>query len=159
MKERNAGRGEAFTVREGRVSASGGARGRNKETHTVLGPLVLLLDLRLLLGREVVDNVEAAREEARSARASIMMRAEDAQLADLLGLLALDHVGDRLAPDVTACAGKESASGCRQPEDARQAKGGKGRSSVQEGLDVEVVGGEDDLKEHLLVDLDDCGVA
>lgn len=29
---------------------------------------------------------------------------------------------------------------------------------VQEGLDVEVVGGEDDFKEHLLVDLDKLGV-
>jgi hypothetical protein len=26
----------------------------------------------------------------------------------------------------------------------------------QEGLDVEVVGGKDDLEKHLLVDLDDC---
>lgn len=29
---------------------------------------------------------------------------------------------------------------------------------VQEGLDVEVVGGEDDFKEHLLVDLDKLAV-
>lgn len=40
---------------------------------TVLGPLVLLADLSLLLGREVVLDVEEA--------------------ANLLGRLALDHVG------------------------------------------------------------------
>lgn len=69
----------------------------------VLGPLVLAADLLLLLGGEVVLDVE--------------------RLADLVGGLALDHVGDGLAAD------------------------------VQESLDVEVVGGEDDLEEHLLVDL------
>lgn len=75
---------------------------------TVLGPLVLLANLLLLLGGKVVDNVE--------------------ELANLLGRLALDEVGDRLAAD------------------------------VNEGLDVHVVGGEDDLKEHLLVDLDKLAV-
>lgn len=57
---------------------------------SVLGPLVLAADLLLLLGGEVVGDVE--------------------RLADLLGGLALDHVGHRLAAD------------------------------VEEGLDVEVVG-------------------
>ena len=57
---------------------------------TVLGPLVLAADLLLLLGGEVVGDVEG--------------------LADLLGRLALNHVGDSLAAD------------------------------VEEGLDVEVVG-------------------
>lgn len=57
----------------------------------VLGPLVLAADLLLLLGGEVVLDVE--------------------RLADLLGRLALDHVGDGFAAD------------------------------VEEGLDVEVVGG------------------
>jgi hypothetical protein len=47
---------------------------------TVLGPLVLATDLLLLLGREVVLDVE--------------------RLADLVGGLALDHVGDGLAADV-----------------------------------------------------------
>lgn len=57
----------------------------------VLGPLVLAADLVLLLGREVVLDVE--------------------RLPDFVGGLALDHVGDGLAAD------------------------------VEEGLDVEVVGG------------------
>jgi hypothetical protein len=69
----------------------------------VLGPLVLAADLLLLLGGEVVLDVEG--------------------LANLLGGLALDHVGDGLAAD------------------------------VKKGLDVHVVGSEDNLKEHLLVDL------
>jgi len=69
----------------------------------VLSPLVLLLDLGLLLGCEIVDDVEG--------------------LADLLGGLALDDVGNGLAAD------------------------------VEEGLDIKVVGGEDDLEEHLLVNL------
>jgi hypothetical protein len=57
----------------------------------VLGPLVLATDLLLLLGREVVLDVEC--------------------LADLVGGLALDHVGNGLA------------------------------ANVKQGLDVEVVGG------------------
>ena len=57
----------------------------------VLGPLVLAADLLLLLGGEVILDVE--------------------RLADLVGGLALDHVGDGLAAD------------------------------VEQGLDVEVVGG------------------
>jgi hypothetical protein len=69
----------------------------------VLGPLVLAANLLFLLGGEVVLDVEG--------------------LADLLGGLALDHVGDGLAAD------------------------------VEKGLDVHVVGSEDDLEEHLLVDL------
>ena len=52
-----------------------GARGLS-----VLGPLVLAADLLLFLGGEIVRDVEC--------------------LADLLGGLALDHVGDRLAADV-----------------------------------------------------------
>jgi hypothetical protein len=57
----------------------------------VLGPLILAADLLLLLGREIVLDVEC--------------------LADLVGGLALDHVGYGLA------------------------------ANVQERLDVEVVGG------------------
>lgn len=67
----------------------------------LLGPLVLATDLLFLLGSEVVLDVEC--------------------LTDLLGRLALDHVGDSLAAD------------------------------IEEGLDVHVVGGQDDLEEHLLV--------
>ena len=58
---------------------------------TILSPLVLSADLLLLLGGEVVGNVEG--------------------LSDLLGGLALDHVGDSLA------------------------------ANIKKGLDVEVVGG------------------
>jgi len=79
------------------------SRGASMRRLAVLGPLVLAADLVLLLGSEVVLNVE--------------------RLADLLGGLALDHVGDSLAAD------------------------------VEESLDIHVVGGEDDLEEHLLVDL------
>jgi hypothetical protein len=92
----------------------------------VLRPLILPTDLVLLLGSKVIRDVE--------------------RLADLLGRLALNHVGDSLAAD------------------------------VEEGLDVEVVGGlrgsqlvsmyrdigedervrttyKNDFKKHLLVDL------
>ena len=69
----------------------------------VLSPLVLPTDLLLLLRGEVVGDVEG--------------------LADLLGRLALDHVGNGLAAD------------------------------IQEGLDVHVVGSKNDLEQHLLVDL------
>lgn len=46
----------------------------------VLGPFVLAADLLLFFGSEVIRDVE--------------------RLSDLLGRLALDHVGDRLATDV-----------------------------------------------------------
>lgn len=87
----------------------------------VLRPLVLAADLILLLGGEVILNIEG--------------------LADLLGGLALDHIGHGLASD------------------------------IKKGLDVEIVGSlgslsvkqkqghitvatyEDDLEQHLLVDL------
>ena len=69
----------------------------------VLSPLVLTANLLLLLRREVVLNIE--------------------RLANLLRALPLDHVRDRLAPN------------------------------IQQRLDVEVVRREDDLKQHLLVDL------
>ena len=69
----------------------------------ILSPLILTANLILLLGREVVLDVEG--------------------LADLLRRLALDHVGDGLAADVQQC------------------------------LDVHVVRCEDDLEQHLLVDL------
>jgi len=69
----------------------------------VLGPLVLAADLVLLLGSEVVLDVEG--------------------LTDLLRGLSLDHVGNSLA------------------------------ANVKEGLDIHVVRGEDDLEEHLLIDL------
>ena len=92
-----------------------------KKHLAILGPLILPSDLLLLLGGEIVGDVE--------------------RLSDLLGRLALDHVGDGLASD------------------------------VKEGLDVEIVRGlwedisfvllnggtkvtyQDDLKEHLLVNL------
>jgi len=75
-----------------------------KHTHlAVLGPFILAADLVLFLRCEVVLDVEG--------------------LADFLGRLALDHVGDGLATD------------------------------VKESLDVEVVGSQDDLEEHLLVHL------
>lgn len=70
----------------------------------VLGPLVLTADLVLLLGCEVVLDVEG--------------------LADLIRRLALDHVGDRLA------------------------------TNVEEGLDVEVVGGLCIMVSALFVDAD-----
>jgi len=70
---------------------------------TILGPLVLPTDLVLLLGSEIVLNVEG--------------------LADLLGRLALDHVGNGLATD------------------------------IEKWLDIKVVGGKNNLEEHLLVDL------
>ncbi len=69
----------------------------------VLGPLVLAADLVFLLWGEVVLDVE--------------------RLANLLWRLALDHVGNSLAPH------------------------------VEQSLDIHVVCREDDLKEHLLVDL------
>lgn len=62
----------------------------NEMRLSVLSPLVLAADLLLLLGSEVVGDVE--------------------RLANLLGGLALDHVGDGLA------------------------------ANVKKGLDVEVVG-------------------
>jgi hypothetical protein len=65
--------------------------GRQRHRLAVLGPLVLAADLLLLLGSEVVLDVEG--------------------LSDLVGRLALDHVGDGLAAD------------------------------IEESLDVEVVGG------------------
>jgi hypothetical protein len=91
-----------------------------QDGNLLLGPLVLATDLILLLGGEVILDVES--------------------LADLLGRLALDHVGDGLA------------------------------ANVQEGLDVEVVGSlpmlayeqsrqdgqytyQDDLEQHLLINL------
>lgn len=41
----------------------------------------------------------------------------------------------------------------------RAGKGeGGGEDNSQEGLDVEVVGSKDDLKEHLLVDRDELGI-
>ena len=69
----------------------------------VFSPLVLPTDLFLLLGGEVILDVEG--------------------LSDLLGRLSLDHVGDGLT------------------------------ANIQELLDVEIVGSEDDLEEHLLIDI------
>ena len=56
---------------------------------------VLLLDLCFLLGCEVVDNVE--------------------ELTNLLGCLALDHVRNRFATDVTVIRGviSHARDGCR----------------------------------------------
>lgn len=76
----------------------------------VLGPLVLTADLLLLLGREVVGNVE--------------------RLADLLGRLALDHVGDGLAADiekgldVKVVRGLVRGESLLAPAEGRQAGGG-----------------------------------
>lgn len=74
-----------------------------KDRLSILGPLVLAANLLLLLRRKVVGDVEG--------------------FANLLGRLALDHVGHGLAAD------------------------------IKQRLNVQVVGCEDDLKEHLLVDL------
>merc|ERR1719414_2092538 len=74
----------------------------------VLAPAVLLAHLRLLLGGEVVDDVEL--------------------LADLLGVLALDH-GRHL-----------------------------GAGEVEKALDVEVIGCQNQLEEHLLLYVDVLGV-
>ena len=52
----------------------------DRAVNSLLGPLVLAANLILLLGREVILDVEG--------------------LANLLGGLALDHVGDGLAADV-----------------------------------------------------------
>jgi len=70
---------------------------------TVLSPLILTADLVLLLGGEVVLNVEG--------------------LADLLGGLSLDHIGDGFAAD------------------------------IKESFDIEIVCGKDDFKQHFLVHL------
>lgn len=53
---------------------------RSLERHLLLSPLVLTADLVLLLGSEVILDVEG--------------------LADLLGGLSLDHVGHGLAADI-----------------------------------------------------------
>lgn len=74
----------------------------------LLGPFVLSLYLGFLLGSKVVLDVE--------------------QLSDLLGSLALDHVGDSLATE------------------------------IEQRLNVQVVGSEDDLEQHFLVDLDELAV-
>lgn len=83
------------------------SRGDNDQD-LLLGPLVLSLYLSFLLGGKVVLDVE--------------------QLSDLLGSLALDHVGDSLA------------------------------TQVEQRLDVQIVGSEDDFEEHLLVNLDELAV-
>lgn len=111
-----------FTVgsKEGRESAPSSrllGRERREQTYAVLCPLVLLLDLSLLLGGEVVDNVEAiasANAVSSVARTAAELDLErqttkDLQLANLLGLLALDHVGNGLASDVAV--DREAGSG------------------------------------------------
>jgi hypothetical protein len=67
--------------------------GRQRHRLTVLGPLVLAANLLLLLGGEVVLDVES--------------------LTDLIGRLALDHVGDGLAADVKEGLDVEVVSGLR----------------------------------------------
>mmetsp|Transcript_102045 Transcript_102045/g.329173 ORF Transcript_102045/g.329173 Transcript_102045/m.329173 type:complete len:200 (-) Transcript_102045:39-638(-) len=74
----------------------------------ILTPAILLAHLSLLLGREVVDDVEL--------------------LADLLGVLPLDHRRDLRARE------------------------------IQQALDIQVIGCQDQLKEHLLLDVDVLGV-
>ena len=54
--------------------------GKNRAMCLLLGPLILTTDLILLLGREVVLDVEG--------------------FADLFWGLALDHIGDGLAADI-----------------------------------------------------------
>lgn len=75
----------------------------NASSSLLLAPLVLLADLRLLLLREVVLDVKG--------------------LADLLGGLALDHIGHRLARD------------------------------IQQSLDIQIVSGQNQFKERALVHL------
>jgi hypothetical protein len=94
-------RGSRAEERKREVEKSRGRRVR--DGLQVHAPLVLLADLLLLLGGEVVLNVEG--------------------LPDVLGRLTLDHVGHGLA------------------------------GKIEEGLNVEVVGGEDELEEGGLVDL------
>lgn len=66
-------------------------------------------------------------------------------VTDLLRRLALDHVSNGLAAHVTEC---------HELEEIIVDACGKSEYS-QEGLDVEIVGGEDNLKEHLLVNSDE----
>ena len=135
-----------------------------------VGPVVLTADLVLLLGSEVVLDVE--------------------RLADLLGRLVLDHVGDGLATgieerilkfvkverailyvpllDTGGCLARVGvvvvvgltnfpALGARDENVFRRFAfdhvGDCLAANVEESLDVRVVGGGDDLEEHLLVDL------
>jgi len=99
---------------------------------------VLLLDLRLFLWRKVVLNVE--------------------ELSDLFGCLALNHVG---AAGITK--GGESLHDCGMSGALSSKLGVKERteylhrlaSDIEEGLNVEVVCCQDDLEQHLLVDLDE----
>lgn len=93
----------AMTVTGDRKKRCSGGDRSGDQRLAVLSPLVLTADLVLLLGGEVVLDVE--------------------RLADLLGRLALDHVGNSLA------------------------------AHVEKRLDIHVVRGEDDLEQHLLVDL------
>jgi len=74
----------------------------------LLAPLVLLAHLLLLGGRKVLLDVKG--------------------LTDLLGCLALDHVGHRLAGE------------------------------LQQALDVQIVGGQDELEQSALIDLQEVGV-
>ena len=81
---------------------------------TVLGPLVLATDLVLFFGGEVILDVE--------------------RLADLVGRLALDHVGDRLATnvqesfDVQVVGGLDRARSVSQPVSRRHPRGERGKS-------------------------------
>ena len=74
---------------------------QKRSSERLFSPLVLFHDLLLLLGGEVVLDVE--------------------ELANLLDGLVLDHAGDL------------------------------GAGQLKQGLDVEVVGGHDELEEHLLL--------
>jgi hypothetical protein len=67
----------------GRTKISGDSTWFMDQCNSLFSPLVLTTDLVLLLGSEVVLDVEG--------------------LADLLGRLALDHVGDGLAAHVQQC--------------------------------------------------------
>lgn len=74
----------------------------------VLGPLVLAANLILLLGGEVVLDVES--------------------LADLVGGLALDHVGDGLAADVEEGLDVEVVGSLREQLALRGKRGGWGKA-------------------------------
>lgn len=92
-------------------------------TLSVLGPLVLPSNLLLLLGSEVIGDVEG--------------------LANLLGGLALDHVCDSLASDIEQGLDVEVVRGL----------GERIRTCVVRGNERLIATYQDDLEEHLLVHL------
>jgi hypothetical protein len=73
-----------------------GRKGKETCFSLLLSPLVLATDLIFLLGSEVVLNVEG--------------------FADLLGRLALDHVGDSLATNIEKSLYVEIVGGLENPQ-------------------------------------------